>query len=85
MLSDYLYFKENMGSLWEQYADRYLLISGAKVLGDFITLEDACLAAKPLEHGTYIIDRCKDPAIEREENYVNGIIYYEHVKQPVVD
>lgn len=62
---NYKYFLENKQELCKKYLNKFLIIKEEKVFGAYETFEEALNAAKNIEAGTYIIQRCeKDEEIQ---------------------
>lgn len=62
---NYEYFSKNKNELCKKYLNMFLIIKEEKVFGAYETFEEALNAAKNIEAGTYIIQRCeKDEEIQ---------------------
>ncbi len=60
---EFEYYLEHQAELAEQYQDRFIVIKGGKVLGDYETAAEAVRATvQTHEPGTFLVQRCNaDP------------------------
>ena len=56
---EFQYYLEHQAELAERHQDRYIVIKGRTVLGDYATIEEAVRATIP-DHapGTFLVQRC---------------------------
>lgn len=70
------YFKEHHDELFKTYPDKYLLISGESVKGDFDSFEEALsYASKNYELGTYIIQYCSEGTEGYTQRFHSRVIF----------
>ena len=56
---NYEWFKENLQELEKQYGDKYIVVKGKRVIGDYQSWEDALNDMKGKEEiGTFLIQLC---------------------------
>lgn len=56
---EFQYFLDNQNSLLERYNGRVLVIIGDRVVGDYVTSEEAYIESKSkYELGTFLIQKC---------------------------
>ncbi|MCK9436044.1 MAG: hypothetical protein M0Q12_02415, partial [Synergistaceae bacterium] len=56
---EFKYFRDHQIDLFKEYPNKYLVIKGEKVIGSFITFEDAIdFASKRYEIGTFMVQLC---------------------------
>ena len=59
--SDYKWFEENLGELYQRYGDAYVIIKNKTVLGSYRTFHKAVEIARETEcPGTYIVQKCAE-------------------------
>ena len=56
---NYDFFLNNKKELCKKYLNKFLIIKDEEVFGAYETFEDALDAAKNIEAGTYIIQKCE--------------------------
>ncbi len=59
--TEFKYYLENQAELVKKYNDRFIVIIGNEVIGDYDTLEQA-LSETQKEHelGTFLVQRCSE-------------------------
>lgn len=57
--TEFQYYREHQAELAAQYQDRYIVIKGQKVLGDYDSIDAAVRTTIP-DHalGTFLVQRC---------------------------
>lgn len=64
MRADFQYFLDNIGNLFCEYGDRFVVIKNKAVLGSYDTAADAITnTTKSEKMGTFIVQRCA-PSVE---------------------
>ncbi|MDR0942114.1 MAG: hypothetical protein LBM19_00660 [Holosporales bacterium] len=65
---DFIFFKENMESLYKRYGHKFLAIRDKKILGGYDSFEDALQETLKTEKiGTFLVQEC----LEEKEDAVN--------------
>lgn len=75
--TDFKYFKENQDSLFIEYPNQYLVISGKKVLGHFPLLEDALnfTIKNKMPQESFIIQKCSEGEDAYTQTFHSRVIF----------
>ena len=73
---EFRYYLDNQSELVRKYNDRFIVIIGNKVVGDFDDFEQALfLSAKKYKPGTFLIQECTEGEEAYTETFHSGVIF----------
>lgn len=73
---EYNYYLQNQDELAKVYQDRYIVIKGEKVIGDYESLADAYQNTK-IEHelGTFLIQLCESTKSTHKQTFHSRVVF----------
>lgn len=73
---EFNYFKENQSSLYEIYPNKYLVIIGESIEGNFDSFEDAIsFASSKFKIGTFLVQSCTSGEEAYTQKFHSRVIF----------
>lgn len=75
---EFKYFKDNNDALFKIYPNRYLVIKGQKVVGNYLSFEEALEAAinsHKFELGTFLVQLCSEGESGYTQTFHSRVIF----------